>query len=65
MKMKPGPKGVYDFLLSKEGKKAKVTEIIEQLPKLYLKKEKIERWANLHSDSFILDGDQLSINNIM
>ncbi|WP_338472801.1 DISARM system helicase DrmA [Niallia sp. XMNu-256] len=60
--MKPGPKAIYEFLLSKKEKKANVTEIIEQLPKLYLKKEKIERLANLHSDTFILDEDQLSIS---
>ncbi|WP_423798184.1 DISARM system helicase DrmA [Neobacillus sp. SAB-20_R2A] len=59
--MKPGPKTVYQFLLAKEDKKANVTELIEQLPKLYLKKEQINRWAKEYADVFILDGDQLRI----
>lgn len=61
--MKPGPKTVYDFLLSQENKTANVAEIIEQLPKLYLKKEKIQRWVKQYPDLFIIEGNQLKIKS--
>ncbi len=61
--MKPGPKSVYQFLLSKENKKADVSEIIKSLPKLYLKKEQLQRWAQQYEDIFIVDGDQVLIKN--
>ncbi|MFF2447463.1 hypothetical protein ACFVSW_10170 [Neobacillus sp. NPDC058068] len=42
--MKPGPKSVYHFLLTKEEKKAPVAEIIEKLPMLYVKIDQLQRW---------------------
>ncbi|WP_462411408.1 DISARM system helicase DrmA [Neobacillus sp. Marseille-QA0830] len=61
--MKPGPKAVYQFLLTKDEKKANVSEIIESLPKLYLNKDQLQRWAKQHADTFMIEGDQLSIQS--
>jgi hypothetical protein len=61
--MKPGPQIIYQYLLTKEDKTADIDELIENLPKLYLKKEKIERWAKQYSDKFILENDRLFIKD--
>ncbi len=61
--MKPGPKSVYQYLQTKEDKQADVNEIIEQLPNLYLKIEKLERWANQHSDVFNFENNKLMIKS--
>jgi uncharacterized protein YbaR (Trm112 family) len=62
--LKPGPKKLFNYLLNRDGKKAKVEEVIEALQDLYIKETQVKRWTKQHPDYFSFDGDYISVPSL-